>query len=78
MFKNKLISDFAMRDQLIERVQPFVSAPISSSARVTVLGAPDADKYCLFISDQESGQSIYVDSEGGVLVESMTRAPALV
>lgn len=78
MFKNKVISDPAMRDQLIERVQPFVPTPISFSACVTVMGAPDADKYCLFISDHESGQSIYMDSEGGILVETMARASTLV
>lgn len=78
MFKNKLIPNSVIRDDIIRRIQPFTSIPFSPSARVIVIGDKKADTYNLFISDRASGQNVYADSDGGVMVETIERAPALV
>lgn len=78
MFKNKLIPDSAIRDDLIRRMQPFTSIPFSPSARVTIIGSKKANTYSLFICDYASGQNIYADSDGGVMVETFERVPAFV
>lgn len=78
MFKNKLIPDSAIRDEIIRYIQPFTATPISPSAHVVIVGDKEADTYNLFISDRASGQNVYADSDGGVMVETFERAPALV
>lgn len=78
MFKNKLIPDSAIRDDLIRQMQPFAPIPFSLSARVTIIGSKKANAYNLFISDRASGQNVYADSDGGVMVETFERVPALV